>query len=111
VLTRVGLGELVATFDAGLDGRVGPAGRWLSGGERQRLAVARALLTDADVVLLDEPTAHLDAATAAALMTDLRSALADRVVVLVTHRADDHRVGDSVLRLDAVGELTLGRAA
>jgi ATP-binding cassette subfamily C protein CydCD len=111
VLSRVGLGALVAAFDDGLDGRVGPGGRWLSGGERQRLAVARALLADADVVLLDEPTAHLDAATADALMTDLRSALADRVVVLVTHRADDHRVGDTLLRLDAVAELHLERAA
>lgn len=104
VLARVGLGRLVAQFDDGLDGRVGPGGRWLSGGERQRLAVARALLADADVVLLDEPTAHLDAATAAALMSDLRSALADRVVVLVRHRVDDRRDGDTVLRLDAVGE-------
>jgi ATP-binding cassette subfamily C protein CydCD len=69
------------------------------------------LLTDADVVLLDEPTAHFDAATADALMSDLRSALADRVVVLVTHRADDHRAGDTVSRLDKIGELSLERAA
>ncbi|MGB3910320.1 MAG: thiol reductant ABC exporter subunit CydC, partial [Pseudolysinimonas sp.] len=111
VLVRVGLGRLVAAFDDGLDGRVGPGGRWLSGGERQRLAVARALLADADVVLLDEPTAHLDVATADALMTDLRSALADRVVVLVTHRTDDYRVGDQVLRLGAPPESGLDRAA
>jgi ATP-binding cassette subfamily C protein CydCD len=107
VLARVGLGPVVAAFDDGLDGRVGPGGSHLSGGERQRLAVARALLADADVVLLDEPTAHLDAATAAALMTDLRSALADRVVVLVTHRADDQRAGDAMVRLDADRELRL----
>jgi ATP-binding cassette subfamily C protein CydCD len=102
VLDRVGLAALVDALDAGLDGRVGPGGRWLSGGERQRLAVARALLADADVVLLDEPTAHLDAATARDLMSDLRRALADRVVVLVTHRADDVHADDAVLRLGRV---------
>jgi ATP-binding cassette subfamily C protein CydCD len=111
VLERVGLGRLVTAFDDGLDGRVGPGGSHLSGGERQRLAVARALLADADVVLLDEPTAHLDAATADALMADLRGALADRVVVLVTHRADDRRIGDAGLRLDGVADRTFGRVA
>jgi ATP-binding cassette, subfamily C, bacterial CydCD len=82
-----------------LDARVGTEGSRLSGGQRQRLAVARALLTDADIVLLDEPTAHLDAEAATDLMNDLRAALADRVVVLVTHHADEVRHDDVVLRL------------
>jgi ATP-binding cassette, subfamily C, bacterial CydCD len=82
-----------------LDAKVGSEGGHLSGGQRQRLAVARALLTDADVVLLDEPTAHLDAEAASALMDDLRAALADRVVVLVTHHADEVHAGDVRLRL------------
>lgn len=99
VLRRVGLGGVLTDLEAGLDGRVGPGGRALSGGERQRLAVARALLADADVVLLDEPTAHLDAATADALLADLRAALADRIVVIVTHRAADLRPEDQVVRL------------
>jgi ATP-binding cassette subfamily C protein CydCD len=99
VLRRVGLGALVAGLESGLDGRVGPGGRWLSGGERQRLAVARALLSDADVVLLDEPTAHLDRPGADALMVDLRAALSDRIVVLVSHRMQDRRDDDPVVRL------------
>lgn len=99
VLDRVGLGPLLADLGDGLDSRVGPSGRALSGGERQRLAVARALLVDADVVLLDEPTAHLDAPTAEALMADLRVALADRLVVLVTHRAADLHPDDVRLEL------------
>ena len=99
VLHRVGLGPLLDDLGAGLDARVGPGGRALSGGERQRLAVARALLADADVVLLDEPTAHLDAPTADALIADLRDALADRIVVIVTHRPADLRPADRVVRL------------
>lgn len=101
VLERVGLGPLLADAEEGLDARVGPGGRALSGGERQRLAVARALLADADVVLLDEPTAHLDAPTADALIADLRVALADRIVVIVTHRGADLRPDDEVVRLGA----------
>jgi ATP-binding cassette, subfamily C, bacterial CydCD len=88
-------------LSADLDARVGSEGSRLSGGERQRLAVARALLTDADVVLLDEPTAHLDASAADDLMRDLRFALSDRVVVLVTHHADEVLDGDARLHLGA----------
>jgi ATP-binding cassette subfamily C protein CydCD len=99
VLRRVGLTPLLEALDEGLDARVGPGGRWLSGGERQRLAVARTLLGDADVVLLDEPTAHLDAPTAAEVIADLRRALADRIVVLVSHRAADRGAQDVVLDL------------
>ncbi|MBX3100626.1 MAG: thiol reductant ABC exporter subunit CydC [Salinibacterium sp.] len=98
-LEVAGLGPLVASLPLGLDTRVGPAGSNLSGGERQRLAVARTVLAPADVVLLDEPTAHLDAASAALLMTSLREALRDRIVVLVTHHPSERRVGDERLVL------------
>ncbi len=99
VLDSVGLGRLVGAASQGLDTLVGSEGAGLSGGERQRLAVARALLARADVVLLDEPTAHLDGPTADAMMRDLREALAERTVVLVTHRADDVLPTDVELRL------------
>ncbi|WP_341953498.1 thiol reductant ABC exporter subunit CydC [Salinibacterium sp. TMP30] len=101
VLRQVGLGPLFDSLNYGLDTRVGSAGKSLSGGERQRLAVARTLLTRADVVLLDEPTAHLDAASAEQLIADLRVALADKIVVLVSHHADERRDSDVSVRLGA----------
>ncbi|WP_324278370.1 ATP-binding cassette domain-containing protein [Blastococcus brunescens] len=101
-LAVAGLGGLLAGLPHGLDTPVGAGGTALSGGERRRLAAARALLADRDVVLLDEPTAHLDPPTAAALVDDLRRALAGRVVVCVTHD-ELERPGDAVVRLSSVG--------
>lgn len=98
-LEQAGLARLVDSLGDGLDARVGAGGSALSGGERQRLAVARALLTRADVILLDEPTAHLDAPTAAVMMADVREATADRVVVLVSHRRDDRLPADEIVTL------------
>ncbi|MBM7808397.1 ATP-binding cassette subfamily C protein CydCD [Geodermatophilus bullaregiensis] len=100
-LTAAGLGPLLAGLPEGLDTPVGAGGTALSGGERRRLAAARALLADRDVVLLDEPTAHLDPSTAAALVRDLRAALAGRVVVCVTHDDTLEQPGDAVVRLGA----------
>ncbi|GAB3540085.1 thiol reductant ABC exporter subunit CydD [Arthrobacter tecti] len=85
VLSAVGLASTVRNREGGLDAGIGPAGNRLSGGQRQRLAVARALLSDASTLILDEPTAHLDPDGAASLMRDLRAGLGDRPVLLVTH--------------------------
>lgn len=99
-VAAVGLTPLLARLDRGLDTPVGPGGAFLSGGERQRLAVARTLLTGADIILLDEPTAHLDAEAGRALLAELRRGLADRTVVLVTHNPDDVDPADARLDLD-----------
>lgn len=85
VLDQVGLGPLLASLPNGLDSPIGAGGRTLSGGERRRLAVAQALLTERPVLVMDEPTAHLDSATSDALMSDLRSRVRDRTVIIVTH--------------------------
>lgn len=97
-LTRAGLGTLLS--ERGLDARVGAGGSRLSGGQRQRLAVARTLLVGADVVVLDEPTAHLDPPTAQALLTDLDEVLADVGMILVSH--DESAVGDRGTRIRLV---------
>ena len=99
MLELVGLGPWLAAAPQGLDTRVGPGGQRLSGGQRQRLAVARALVARADVVLLDEPTAHVDADEARALMRDLRQALTDRIVVVVTHDGRLLEDGDVPVRI------------
>ncbi|MGX5682154.1 thiol reductant ABC exporter subunit CydC [Schumannella luteola] len=101
-LHRAGLGAVLAALPEGLDTRIGSQGSRLSGGERQRLAIARTLLSRRSVILLDEPTAHLDEDTARALLADLRAAFADRIVVLVTHHVDDVRVDDVRVSLGAV---------
>lgn len=98
-LCRVGLEQLLSRLSLGLDTRIGSAGMDLSGGERQRVAVARTLLARSDVVLIDEPTAHLDEQGGRALMDDLRLALDERIVVLVTHDPSELRAGDHLVDL------------
>ncbi|MYW02491.1 thiol reductant ABC exporter subunit CydC, partial [Streptomyces sp. SID3343] len=104
-LARARLLDWVDTLPAGLDTMVGEHGARLSGGQRQRLALARALLADFEILLLDEPAEHLDLATADALTADLLDATRGRTTVLVTHR---------LTGLDAVDEivvLTEGRVS
>nr|WP_284711180.1 thiol reductant ABC exporter subunit CydC [Brevibacterium sp. XM4083] len=96
-LTAAGLGHWASP--EGLDRWVGDHGSEISGGERQRLAVARTLLSGAEVIVLDEPTAHLDAATAHRLVADLRANLPGHTVIMVTHDESLIDSGDRVLRL------------
>ncbi|WP_446429061.1 thiol reductant ABC exporter subunit CydC [Leucobacter sp. 1207-22] len=85
VLERVGLGQWLAER-GGLDARVGEHGALVSGGQAQRIALARAILADFPVVILDEPTAGVDRERADVLMRDLLGAIpGDRAVMLITH--------------------------
>ena len=85
----------------GLDTLVGEHGARLSGGQRQRLALARALLADFPVLVLDEPAEHLDLPTADALTADLLAATEGRTTVLITHRLAGLDAVDEVVVLDA----------
>jgi ATP-binding cassette subfamily C protein CydCD len=107
-LDAVGLGPLLARLEDGLDTRIGPGGAFLSGGERTRLAVARTLMTGADVILLDEPTAHLDAESGRLMLAELRDGLRHRTVVLVTHNPNDIDAADTRLDLDAAAAAAAG---
>ncbi|MFG3139266.1 thiol reductant ABC exporter subunit CydD [Streptomyces sp. NPDC048211] len=85
----------------GLDTLVGEHGARLSGGQRQRLALARALLADFPVLVLDEPAEHLDLTTADALTADLLAATQGRTTVLITHRLQGLEAVDEVVVLEA----------
>lgn len=97
---RVGLGEWAAARD-GLDTRLGEAGKLVSGGEAQRIALARALLADFPVLVLDEPTAGVDQDRADALWRDLLGASGNRTVIAMTHTPVADELVDRRVRLDA----------
>jgi thiol reductant ABC exporter CydC subunit len=103
VLRRAGLGGWFTRLPAGLDTQLGSGGRGISGGERARLAVARALLSGRPVILLDEPVAHLDHATAMEVLADLLSGADDRSVVVISHTPVGEHAYDRVLDLNLLG--------
>ncbi|WP_424888123.1 thiol reductant ABC exporter subunit CydD [Streptomyces sp. XH2] len=92
--------EWVDGLPQGLDTLVGEHGARLSGGQRQRLALARALLADFPVLVLDEPAEHLDLPTADALTADLLAATEGRTTVLITHRLTGLEAVDEVIVLE-----------
>ena len=99
------LHEAISALPDGYETRVGEDGVRLSGGERRRLAIARAIIKDAPIVLLDEPTADLDALTERRLVASLRPFLQGRTVLLVSHSPGFIRLADRVVRLDGDGRL------
>ena len=99
-LARARLLDWTDSLPRGLATPVGEHGARLSGGQRQRLALARVLLADFPVVILDEPAEHLDEDTADELTRDLLSAVAGRTVLLITHRPVPPGQVDQVLRLE-----------
>jgi ATP-binding cassette, subfamily C, bacterial CydC len=94
------LGAWVATLPAGLETPVGDDGMTVSGGERRRLAVARALLAGGSLLILDEPTAGLDAPLADQLIKDVLAAAGPRSVLLITHRAGEAARCDAIVTLE-----------
>ncbi|SHL46500.1 thiol reductant ABC exporter subunit CydD [Halomonas cupida] len=106
-LERAGLGALVRALPEGLETSIGEGGRGLSGGQAQRLALARIFLSNAPLVLLDEPTASLDAVTEGILIEGFRELAAEgRTLVIATHHPALMAMGNRQLIMDAGREVT-----
>ena len=99
-LRRAGVWDWVSSLPAGLDTYVGETGDQVSGGQRRRIALARAFLSGAPLLILDEPTAHLDRATAEAILNDLLAAPGDVGLLVITHDELMLDRFDQVLRLE-----------
>lgn len=100
--------HVIERLPGGLDTVVGDRGHRLSGGERQRIAIARLLLKDPSVVVLDEATAHLDAHSESAVQAALAAALVGRTSVVIAHRLATVRAADRIAVIDAGRVVELG---
>lgn len=108
-LTAARLDQWAESLPAGLATQVGERGTRISGGQRQRLALARALLADFPILVLDEPGEHLDVETADALTADLLDVTAGRTTLLITHRLTGLEAVDEILLLDGGRVVERGR--
>lgn len=99
-LKRAGLGEWAESLPEGLEASIGELGETLSGGQRQRLAIARAFLRDSALLILDEATSELDAATEKGVLAEVAAGLGRQTLVMVAHRIDTVTDADEILVLD-----------
>ncbi|WLV24891.1 thiol reductant ABC exporter subunit CydD [Aciduricibacillus chroicocephali] len=100
LISNIGLGKFVASLPNGIHERIGEGGRTLSGGQAQRVALARALLSEKPVILLDEPTAHLDIETEYEIKQLVLSLAKNKVIFLATHRLHWLNSADQILLLE-----------
>ncbi|MHA2758217.1 ABC transporter ATP-binding protein [Aeromonas dhakensis] len=97
---QAGVSEIVERLPLGLDTQVGEGGARLSGGERQRIAIARALLKDAPILLVDEATAALDAENQAAITETLARLRGKRTLIVIAHQLSTVAMADQIVVLD-----------
>ena len=105
------LGAFIARLPQGFDTMVGQNGYALSGGQRQRIAIARALLKNAPILLLDEPTMGLDAVTEKLIMETMETLMSGRTTILITHRLMGLETMDEIIVLDSGIMVEQGRQA
>jgi ABC-type multidrug transport system fused ATPase/permease subunit len=107
-LRRADAADFVAELPQGLETVIGQDGMTLSGGQRQRLALARALLRDARLVILDEPTSSLDVATEAVVWRNVAELLQGRTALVIAHRLSTARRADRIVLLENGGIAEMG---
>ncbi len=110
-LAKVQLKELVQQLPDGLDTPMTEAGKRFSGGERQRFALARILIQDTPIVILDEPTVGLDPITELAVLKTIFTSLADKTIIWVTHHLTGVDLADEVIFIDQQGISLAGTPA
>jgi ATP-binding cassette, subfamily C, bacterial CydC len=108
---RAGLRAFLRSLPSGLDTLVGDDGLKLSGGERQRVAIVRAVLKDAPILILDEATANLDAATEAEVVEQIDVFAQDKTLLVISHRPVALELADRVMTLGSVNERAREREA
>jgi ATP-binding cassette subfamily B protein AbcA/BmrA len=97
---QANLADFVASLPQGLETQAGERGVKLSGGQRQRLAIARAILRDPDILLLDEATAHLDSASEGLVQQALDSLMRGRTTLVIAHRLSTVRGADKLIVIE-----------
>ena len=100
-LEAVDLSEWIAAESEGIDTKVGEMGERISGGQRQRLALARALLRETPIMILDEATSQVDRETEARVLAGIRRRTSDKTVIVVAHRLDTIHDADQIIVLDS----------
>jgi ATP-binding cassette subfamily B protein len=100
-ILAAGLEQTIRDFPKGLETVVGEKGILLSGGQKQRIALARALLSDAPLIILDDPVSQVDAETGRRIVDHIRSLAGERTLIIVSHRLSALRFADKILTLDS----------